>query len=804
MRRLFIVEDEAIIAMDLAEQLEEFGFDVVGVAYDGESALAQLKDLDPDLILMDIVLGSGADGVETAERILQTRSIPIIFLTAFSDPDTVMRAAKTAPYGYLTKPYNAQALRASIEIALTKHQLEHKLFYKERWFSNILHAVHDGIVAIGIDGMIHFANSEACRLLEISGFDEISERSITEAIPLYDANGDLVIDSPVAAAMQRNMVLPIVFGGSIKNSHTGNRIFVDYTAAPVRGPSNTVIGGVLAMRDASQRLNIETAIRNSDGRFQAAFKNSSVGIALVSFNNDLIEYNPAFGKLFNIPDSSGVNLLEGVISSYNDRTKIRDGQLSLLAGQQTSFQHEIRFVSSSSESQTWLLVNISLLHDQSSQPAYYFFQVYDLTDRKDAEQKLYHLANYDALTGLINLPQIENEIDRVVEVAQYDNLLVAVVVIDIDDFNRVNDRYGLSVGDELLAELAIRLKDIGHYNQTVGRLGGDRFALILHSLESVNQAMFVASRALDELREPYFIGAEEIQLTACAGITIAPEDGTSAQALISSASEALQIAKSNGINQINFYNKTASVQVKSRISNEIRVVQALENGQLECRLLPLKPVHSEAPQGRIVKLLCYWPDRKQYLEQATFVDIANYTGLPKKLTAWLISQVSQHLRDKIRSGEISNVILPFYPALLRSDDTPKQFREQIADLGLEPSFFTFELSERFLSETSGASFQLMTLSALGFNLCLTHSYGKSASVDNLYRYAPKYYQVDQDERLPFDPRYLKAVLAMAQELDIQIILSNPSSIALQADLLERAQLLLPPLSEVQELASFND
>ncbi|MFG1491358.1 response regulator, partial [Oceanospirillum sp. HFRX-1_2] len=178
MKRLFIVEDEAIIAMDLAEQLEEFGFDVVGIAHDGESAIQQLQNLNPDLILMDIVLGNGIDGIETAEEVLKTRSIPIIFLTAFSDLSTVARAAKVAPYGYITKPYNTQSLRASIEVALTKHQLEFKLLYKERWFSNILHAVHDGIVAVGIDGLIHFANQEACRLLEVNSVDELIKKDI--------------------------------------------------------------------------------------------------------------------------------------------------------------------------------------------------------------------------------------------------------------------------------------------------------------------------------------------------------------------------------------------------------------------------------------------------------------------------------------------------------------------------------------------------------------------------------------------------------------------------------------------------
>ncbi|OOV87472.1 GGDEF domain-containing response regulator [Oceanospirillum linum] len=769
MKRLFIVEDEAIIAMDLAEELEGAGFEVVGVAYDGESALEQLQDLDPNLILMDIVLGNGMDGIQTAEQILKTRSIPIIFLTAFSDTDTVARAAKTAPYGYITKPYNTQSLCASINVALTKQQLEHKLIYKERWFSNILHAVHDAIIAVGIDGLIHFANSEACRILEVSGVDELMGKDISELIKLYDHNGDRVLSSPVASAMQRNAVMPIVFNGSVRNQHTGKRTFIDYSAAPVRGQSNVVIGGLLALRDASQRLRIETEIRKSDGRFETAFDNSSVGVVLVALDGGLIDYNAAFAKLFKLSHTTKINTLEDLPLSYTNKVNIQEGLLALLSGQQANFQYEIQQQDEEGHLH-WLMLNISLLHDHDGHPSYYFYQVYDLTDRKKAELKLHHLASYDALTGLLNYPQVRLEIENLVELNQFERTFVAVVTIDIDDFNIVNDTFSLNMGDRILAELAMRLRDIDRYNLLIGRPGGDRFILILHSLESVNQAMFITHHALDELREPCFIESDEILLTACAGIAISPTDGTSPDTLLAASAEALQIAKVNGTNQIHFYNEQISNHVKSRILNETRILNALDNKGLECLLFPITSMKGPSDTA-FYKIRIFWQEADCYLTPESFIDIANVSGLSERLLNSVLDQLITHFKQKAAQNLHPTVIVPFYPSVLPSKALVSAFAEKSRNNNLKPEQFVFGLSSKVLKESKTASQKINDVKENGFKLCLNLFTGKSASVDLLHATAPEYCEFSIAPDGQTDTRYQAAILSMTKALNIPVILN---------------------------------
>jgi CheY-like chemotaxis protein len=122
--KIFIVEDQIILANDLKLQLENLGYMVVGIAGNGKKAIKKIGEIQPDLILMDIVIRGDMDGIETAQKIRDLYNIPFIYLTAYFDDEILERASKTQPYGYITKPYNEIGLKTAIKLALYKHHLE--------------------------------------------------------------------------------------------------------------------------------------------------------------------------------------------------------------------------------------------------------------------------------------------------------------------------------------------------------------------------------------------------------------------------------------------------------------------------------------------------------------------------------------------------------------------------------------------------------------------------------------------------------------------------------------------------------
>ena len=144
-----VVEDERVVARDLAATLAYLGYEVVGLAGSGEDAVAKASEVRPDLILTDIRLAARIDGIEVATIIKKERDTPVIYLTAHSDNDTLRRATTTEPLAYLVKPFNPVELKCSIEVSLYRHEIEARLREREQWLATTLRSIADGVVATG-------------------------------------------------------------------------------------------------------------------------------------------------------------------------------------------------------------------------------------------------------------------------------------------------------------------------------------------------------------------------------------------------------------------------------------------------------------------------------------------------------------------------------------------------------------------------------------------------------------------------------------------------------------------------------
>jgi PAS domain S-box-containing protein len=175
--RIWVVEDERIIARDLARTLTELGYQVAGISGSGEDAIRQVRADPPELVLMDVRLAGELDGIETAKAIKCERDVPIIFLTAHSDDETLSRASAAAPLAYLVKPFNGVDLKCSIELALRRHEIDARLRERERWLSTTLRSIGEGVVATDKEQRVVFLNPVAEALTGLS-----SEQAIGRAL----------------------------------------------------------------------------------------------------------------------------------------------------------------------------------------------------------------------------------------------------------------------------------------------------------------------------------------------------------------------------------------------------------------------------------------------------------------------------------------------------------------------------------------------------------------------------------------------------------------------------------------------
>jgi PAS domain S-box-containing protein len=247
---ILIVEDEAVIALDLQLQLEDMGYRVLGPAESGPQALALAAQERPDLVLMDIRIQGPIDGIETAARLGRVSGLPVVFLTSHSDEETVAQAARTSPCGFLTKPFEGRALRAAIEMALSRASLERQLRESGRWFAATLRCVQDGVLVVNPDATLRFINPAAEALTGWCA-EEAMGRRLVEVVRFAPGDND-----PPAAlkALAENCNVGVTHGRRLLRRNSARTVMVDESASLVEGEFGLRMGAVLVLRDATERL----------------------------------------------------------------------------------------------------------------------------------------------------------------------------------------------------------------------------------------------------------------------------------------------------------------------------------------------------------------------------------------------------------------------------------------------------------------------------------------------------------------------------------------------------------------------
>jgi PAS domain S-box-containing protein len=246
--RILIVEDEPIVALDLQQEIQQMGCEVVGVAESAEEALLAVSNCQTDLALMDIRIVGGMDGIQTARLLRNMYQTPSIFLTSYSDETTIARAARAMPYGYLTKPFQGGELRATLQVALHKAKLDARQDEEHHTMALTMSGMHEGVLLLNCDGRVQLMNPAAEAL---SGWTltHAKGRHLTEILKLYDPNRR----APVLPE-HREDGLPVEEFGWTLVQPSGGSTLVDIGLIQIANLEGRHEGFVVTIRDAAQRV----------------------------------------------------------------------------------------------------------------------------------------------------------------------------------------------------------------------------------------------------------------------------------------------------------------------------------------------------------------------------------------------------------------------------------------------------------------------------------------------------------------------------------------------------------------------
>jgi PAS domain S-box-containing protein len=259
--QILIVEDKAIIAKDIQATLEKAGYQVLGTASRGETAVRRAAKLQPDLILMDIRLKGKMDGIEASRRIREQHNIPIVFLTAHADEETLRRAVSTEPFGYVLKPFEPRELEVAIEVSLYKHSIEKKLINRERWLAATLESIGDAVLTTDPEGKIIYLNPIAQTLTGLTPGD-VTGKHIDEVITIINEDTRTAVANPLKQALQTGTAVS-VDAPVLLVLADGREIAIDDMATPIRDEDDNIIGGVVIFRDVQLTRRLEEQLRQS-------------------------------------------------------------------------------------------------------------------------------------------------------------------------------------------------------------------------------------------------------------------------------------------------------------------------------------------------------------------------------------------------------------------------------------------------------------------------------------------------------------------------------------------------------------
>ncbi|MBC7206531.1 MAG: EAL domain-containing protein [Methyloversatilis sp.] len=617
---LMLVEDERVIAFDLKNQLQSFGYKVGAVLASGEQAVRRVGEVAPDLVLMDIHLEGPLDGIDAALQIQSQHRVPVVFLTAYAEDDTLRRALDCRPFGYLVKPCEARELHATIQMALARREVEVLVERSEQLFKQALDAASLGVIEWQGDSMQLHGDGH---LRSLFGDRPVPlDESWNLFLSRVDAGDRERVSAALNAALQRGDPVRIEFrtvgNGGARNLEAHARAYGDPAG------ERRIVG---ILQDVTQRRRDEERLRQSS----VVFHTTAEAIVIADARRRIVAVNAAYTRITGHDETQVLGLDPDAVlgTGHGD-----DFYAALIAPSSTGYwQGEVLCQRASGDSfPAW--ESISAVRNDIGTVTHFVAAFSDFSAIHQAEEKLNHLAHHDALTGLPNRLLFDDRFERAIEQARRAQQRCILLFLDLDSFKGVNDTLGHGVGDELLRAVSIRLREALRRSDTLARLGGDEFVVLTGSAQP-EDASHLAMKLLGALRDPFDLGGEQIRITGSIGIAVFPDHGTDRNVLMRAADIAMYSAKSQGRNRYQFFTTDMSERTQERMQMEQGLRRAIDNDALEVHYQPQLRLSDAHVIG--VEALVRWPHPELgMISPARFIPVAEESGIIETLGMWVL------------------------------------------------------------------------------------------------------------------------------------------------------------------------
>ncbi|MBE9515518.1 MAG: EAL domain-containing protein [Proteobacteria bacterium] len=629
--------------------------------------------------------------------------------------------------------------------------------------AQLVDQIHDSVVATDMSGTITKWNKGAKKLFGYDA-DEVIGLNLNLVYPSQD--GDF-FNNEIFQPLQKVERLDMKVQSTRK---TGDDFIAHSSVSPLYGVDGKQKGIIFYSMDITEQQHAEEAIKKSEKEWRNTFDSISDFVSLHGNDYRIIKANRRLADYFNVEPDDLVGRYCFELFGCGDKPSVNCPHIKTVRIRQP-VTDEIECTGVDVP----LLVTTSPVIDENGEYVATVHIAKDITEQKNAEKQLIQLAHFDHLTELPNRELFFDRLRQAILRTSWSDRLISVLFVDLDRFKTVNDAMGHEMGDLLLQEAAVRLQACLREGDTVARIGGDEFAILLVDVAGKSDIPVMAKSIIKSMRKPFEINGRELFVTASIGISICPEDGTDAEQLLSRADISMYHAKELGRNNYQFYTSAMDMLTPERIAMENKLRQALERNEFQLYYQPKVCLQTGTITG-VEALLRWFPENEGVVPPSVFIPILEDTGLIIPVGKWVLEQACKQNRVWQQAG------LPMVRIAINL--SVRQFRDHnlvgfvdsaIKESVLDPSCIELEITESILmDDTDETRDTLNTFSKMGIHIAIDDFGTGYSSLGYLKQFPVNTLKIDRSfvRDIPSnndDAILAQTIIVMAHSLGLRVV-----------------------------------
>jgi diguanylate cyclase (GGDEF)-like protein/PAS domain S-box-containing protein len=650
-----------------------------------------------------------------------------------------------------------------------RKNVEEALRASEQRFRLLTEVSPDGILVL-VDDKFVYANHSIIRLLGATDTSQIIGHSPSDFLDLASWK---TMRARIARALER---------GGANPPHIWHVRRVDGTMVYLQGISGKASWNgqpaiQVLVRDLTQKMADEEKLRLMNQRLKLAVEGTGEGFWDFDVVNKTYTISEGLRKILGYSGngSSVSEINYGELVHRDDRTRREAALRATLEGKVPVYECEFRIRCGDQRWKWAVSRGVVVSRDENGRALAMTGIVSDITARKESEETIWRHANLDALTGLPNRRHFLNAVEVELRNAQRRGNKAALLFVDLDGFKQINDIYGHDAGDQLLVEVAHRIKSCTRSTDMFGRLGGDEFIVLLRDLVEPGHVEYVCQEILASLAQPFNVGNESAQISASMGVALYPVDACSIDDLLRKADQAMYYAKATGKNQFSYFTQEMDdrAHTRLRVSTELR--RAIPARQLSLEYQPVIDL-SDGSIAKVEALLRWEHPKLGRVAPSVFIPIAEEAGLMGVIGNWVFHEAAScSKRWSERTGAKIQIAVNKSPTQFSRRNLEHDWLQYLNDLGIPASNMVVEITEGLLLDASQqVNDKLLEYRDAGIQVAIDDFGTGYSSMAYLQKFHIDYLKIDQSfvRGIPAHQgncTIAETIIVMAHKLGLQVI-----------------------------------